>query len=791
MVLDIKSFRLNRMNKIISICLYLLLGLSVSAQKTSNLLTITVLDQSHRPLPGARVHLDPGDKIAYTDGNGEAVFSALEESHYTATVSFIGFTKTQQELEISTLEPHARMTIVLEEKRSTLHEVVVEAKSEARKLREQAMPVTVVSMRQLQGTVSDVNSILNKTVGIKIRNSGGVGSMSRISLRGLEGKRIGFFIDETPMGDQQDFVDINDIPVDMIDRVEIYKGVVPAKFGGSSMGGAVNIVLKEYPDKYADISYSPGSYNSHVAQLVFKRNHKPTGIIYGIGGGYTLSDNNYRMQLPAEKSKVVERDHDKYSKILFGGSFKVYKRWFDKVELEYAYTDTWRQIQGIETNIRSAESRARALAAVVKFEKENILTPGLDFTMNTSVLASNANLTDTARIAYDWNYKTRRTYSPSGGELNNYPSFSSNNKFNIINYLLLEYLPDKHNAFTLSSTFTLTNGKPSDDKREAAMGKKVLFPTYMRSHILGVSHDFHAWEDRFLNSLTLRHYYYGMDTQFTNIYNLEPPQDISLRKSSLGFSDAMRYRLTPSFMLKASGGYDVRIPSESELLGDGVTITPSDGLTPERNTSINLGVYYDITGIHPTNLQVEISGYYMYLEDMIRFVKGFLGAQYQNFGAMRTLGIEGEVKGDFLPWLYGYVNATFQDLRDRRKVTQGTEIPNPTFNYRMPNIPYLMANAGIELHRENLFGGSGMNSRLFLDGSFTEEYDYDFVVSEHMERKIPRAITLDLGFEQSFMNQRLFLSGKVSNLTNATLISEFNRPLPGRWFGAKMRYIFK
>ena len=37
--------------------------------------------------------------------------------------------------------------------------------------------------------------------------------------------------------------------------------MVPSKFGGSSMGGAVNIVLKEYPDHYADLSYSRESFN--------------------------------------------------------------------------------------------------------------------------------------------------------------------------------------------------------------------------------------------------------------------------------------------------------------------------------------------------------------------------------------------------------------------------------------------------------------------------------------------------------------------------------------------------
>ena len=109
----------------------------------------------------------------------------------------------------------------------------------------------------------------------------------------------------------------------------------------------------------------------------------------------------------------------------------------------------------------------------------------------------------------------------------------------------------------------------------------------------------------------------------------------------------------------------------------------------------------------------------------------------------------------------------------------------------MPNIPYFMSNAGLELHRENLFGGQGQNTRLFLDMAFVEEYFYDFEFSANTKRRIPRSTTFDLGFEHSFMNQRLFLSGKIKNLTDAAVLSEFNQPLPGRSFAVKIRYIFR
>ena len=348
-----------------------------------------------------------------------------------------------------------------------------------------------------------------------------------------------------------------------------------------------------------------------------------------------------------------------------------------------------------------------------------------------------------------------------------------------------------HNSVSINSLFTLADGHPSDPAKEQAIGKKTEFDSRMRSWVGGLTYDLRSADDRVLNSLTTRFYWYTTHTAYQNIYVNTPPENITINKTSVGFSDAFRYRFTPVFMGKLSGGYDVRIPSEDELLGDGYTIIPSERLLPERNLSLNASLLYDVAGTRPSNLQVELSGYYMYLKDMIRYAKGILGAQYQNFGEMRTLGAELEVKADVFPFLYAYGNITYQDLRDVREREEGSNLPNQTKGKRMPNIPYFMANAGLEFHRENLFGGKGQNTRLFADLAFVEEYLYDFEITEYAKRRIPRCTTLDLGFEHSFLDQRLFISGKMKNVTDAKVLSEFNQPLPGRSFAIKLRYIFR
>ena len=767
--------------------LLLLFSLSISAQNTAELIGTVTDKVTHQPLIGADVYIKELNKGVSTDARGQYRLAHLPEGNYTVWFSFLGYQTFGKKISV---KGQMRSDVSLKEQAEEISGVTVSGKSIAHQKKEQSMPVTVIDMSNLRGTVSSVQDILLKTVGITLRSSGGVGSSSRISVRGLEGKRIGFFIDELPLGEQTDYIDINDIPIDMIDRIEIYKGVVPARFGGSSLGGAINIVIREYPDKYADLSYGYESYNTHKAQGVFKRNLKQRGLVFGIGGGYTSSDNNYTFDSPFQEGLRITRNHDKYHKLIIGGSFKAKKWWFDEVELEPVFVKTYKEIQGIEYDIREAHSQSLMTGLSNKLEKDNFLTEGLNLDMFNGLVLTKMNFIDKATRRYEWDGSSYPTPSRYGGEAGyNYPSDSDDKKLTFINKTNLEYILTERHSLNINSVFSMANGTPKDDLKTLSLGKQVNFNSQMRSWISGLTYDFRTLNDVFLNSLTVRHYMYTMHTQMAPLF-VPGKYDVDVSKSDFGVNNAMRYRFLPSLMGKLSAGYEVRIPSETELLGDGIAVIPSPDLLPERNLSANLGLLFDLTGKHPTNAQIEMNFFYMYLQDMIRYAAGLIGAQYQNFGEMRTLGVEFEAKADVLPSLYLYGNTTYQDLRDTRAYEPESTVPNPTKNKRMPNIPYLMANAGLEFHRENLFGGTGQNTRLFADIAFVEEYSYDFEMTQLQKRRIPRSTTIDIGFEHSFLNNKVFLSGKVRNITNEKTLSEFNRPLMGINGGVKLRVIF-
>ena len=158
----------------------MLTGISVSAQTGGGRIAGVVIDNAgEEPLPGATIFIEELKKGIVTDGHGEFLLSDVPAATYTLTVRFIGYHTQTRKLTVGK-ERGKKIIIRLKAEAKSLDEVVVMGKSEARKLREQAMPISVISMNQIQGTVNNVQDILAKTAGITVRATGGTGSTSRM-----------------------------------------------------------------------------------------------------------------------------------------------------------------------------------------------------------------------------------------------------------------------------------------------------------------------------------------------------------------------------------------------------------------------------------------------------------------------------------------------------------------------------------------------------------------------------------------------------------------------------------
>ena len=93
----------------------------------------------------------------------------------------------------------------------------------------------------------------------------------------------------------------------MIERIEVYKGVVPIYLGADALGGAVNIVTSDNAKDFLDVSYSYGSFNTHQAAVASRKTFNDKFVL-NISGFHNYSDNNFPVD-----AQLVDKNTGKIS----------------------------------------------------------------------------------------------------------------------------------------------------------------------------------------------------------------------------------------------------------------------------------------------------------------------------------------------------------------------------------------------------------------------------------------------------------------------------------------------
>src|SRR5699024_7292725 len=107
----------------------------------------------------------------------------------------------------------------------------VKAQSDAMKVKSSGFSVNSIEMKHYVNTTTDLSQVLNRSAGVKVREQGGLGSDFEFSINGLSGDHVKFFIDGIPLESYGSGITLNNIPVNLAERIEVYKGVVPAHLG--------------------------------------------------------------------------------------------------------------------------------------------------------------------------------------------------------------------------------------------------------------------------------------------------------------------------------------------------------------------------------------------------------------------------------------------------------------------------------------------------------------------------------------------------------------------------------
>ena len=358
---------------IVSLLLLVFMYLGVHAQN-SHSLTGVVKDTDGEPVIGAAVAIKNTPTGCYTYEQGRYRLS-VSSGEYVLVVSMMGYEPQERKVKVTS---SLRIDFVLKEDAVTLESVHVYGKSKAQQLREGAYAVNAMNIKPLINTTQSLNAIVNKTTGVRVREEGGLGSDFDLSINGMSGNSIRYFLDGMPLDTKGTGVTLANLPTNIIDRIEIYKGVIPAYLGSDALGGAINIITNQQKRNFLDASYSIGSFHTHQGDLNAQYVEPKTGIIIKPVFSVNYSKNDYKMKnvqiRNAEGTEFITTDrrrfHDDYLSLFGQMEVGVTDRsWADAFfvsaslskidkELQTGSTQSW--VYGMaERNTKSANVSAR------------------------------------------------------------------------------------------------------------------------------------------------------------------------------------------------------------------------------------------------------------------------------------------------------------------------------------------------------------------------------------------------------------------------------------------------
>ncbi|RYE50622.1 MAG: TonB-dependent receptor, partial [Sphingobacteriales bacterium] len=245
-------------------CLILIIILCFTATVYAQTGTISgrVTDDHGSAVSGATVTLKELNRSVMTDDNGRYEFKAIKYGLYTLLISSIITEAETMTVKLGKAAVFAN-AIVKAGKDKELQEVSVQGKTEKRQLETSGFAVAIIETKDASLRNLTTNELLDRTVGVRVRQNGGVGSNVEYNLNGMSGSTIGIFIDGIEASTYGSSFNLNNIPPAMIERIEVYKGVLPSHLTGDYVGGAINVVLKKDASRNnATVAMSYGSFNT-------------------------------------------------------------------------------------------------------------------------------------------------------------------------------------------------------------------------------------------------------------------------------------------------------------------------------------------------------------------------------------------------------------------------------------------------------------------------------------------------------------------------------------------------
>lgn len=729
----------------------------------------------------------PGAAASITLRAGPHVFSALAGDDGTFTIvvppgtydvvaALGGVGEAKQRVTIT----DAAIDIELD-LRATGEIITVKGLNPVDARRQSAEAVSVIDTEQAQRQTADLAEVLARSSGVGVRRGGGLGSSTRFTLNGLGDEKIRFFLDGVPLEFSGYPFGLQNVPLNLVDRIEVYRGVVPTRFGADALGGAINLVGEKEPSgPHAAASYQTGSFGTQQVTLGGSYDQLPGGL-YVRGAGFADSANNdyeVDVEVTDEVGQLtparVRRFHDGYT--AYGVNLETGVkdvRWAESASLRGFVTSTTKELQNnpvMTVPYGEAETGGRGGGGAITYR----LTSGSvasDIVLGYAF--TRGFFLDDAMCVYDWFGDCVRDRASPGelGSLTDLVWWSHD----LYARAGAEWKigPSHRLRLSLSPTATIR-----DSKHREVLGARYVpgDDEMLAGSVLGGEYTYA--DERVEATGFVKGYVRKLRVE------LADGGESDKLETYPGVGAAARVHVTPWLYAKASYEWAVRLPTSYEVFGDGAQVLASYELAPERAHNLNLGV----TAADETpggTVEGEVNLFLREVKDLIHLVG--MDRKFQHFNVYGARSYGAEVTGTYTtPGEYGTViaNATYLELRNSSDDGLFGEYEGD----RIPNQPYLFLNVAA---RGQLKRVAMKDDLLAL--TWSTRYVHDFyrgwesVGDPDFKQRIASQLVHSTGVTYIVKAEPYELSFalEAQNLADARVYDFFGQQRPGRALYAK------
>lgn len=195
-----------------------------------------------------------------------------------------------------------------QEKLCSLEEIEVTGSRVPSTVSQLARIVTVLDREAIAAApVQSVNDLLKYAVGVDVRQRGGLGVQTDISIRGGTFDQITILLNGINICDPQTGHNAADFPVELseIERIEVLEGPAGRVYGTSSLVGAINIVTRIADRNNVQVHLDGGSYG--YFNVGGQLNLNTSRVKNQVSGSYVRSDGNSRSKSGSLNADLRQR----------------------------------------------------------------------------------------------------------------------------------------------------------------------------------------------------------------------------------------------------------------------------------------------------------------------------------------------------------------------------------------------------------------------------------------------------------------------------------------------------